>query len=66
MHRFTSEFGMGSGGSNALLPPGKLLRSPQCGKPAFGSIDQALGIQLRCTQNLWVLYGQASRAISTG
>tara|TARA_Y100001936_G_C15524094_1_gene384303 strand:- start:136 stop:279 length:144 start_codon:yes stop_codon:yes gene_type:complete len=25
MHRFTSEFGMGSGGSNALLPPGKLL-----------------------------------------
>jgi hypothetical protein len=23
MHRFTSEFGMGSGGSNALLPPGK-------------------------------------------
>ena len=25
MHRFTSEFGMGSGGSNALLSPGKLV-----------------------------------------
>ena len=23
IHRFTAEFGMGSGGSNALLPPGK-------------------------------------------
>ena len=26
MHRFTAEFGMGSGGSNALLPPGKLAK----------------------------------------
>ena len=26
MHRFTSEFGMGSGGSNALLSSGKLAR----------------------------------------
>ena len=25
--RFTSEFGMGSGGSTALWPPGKLLQS---------------------------------------
>ena len=25
--RFTSEFGMGSGGSTALSPPGKLLQS---------------------------------------
>jgi hypothetical protein len=25
MHRFTAEFGMGSGRSNARLPPGKLL-----------------------------------------
>ena len=25
--RFTSEFGMGSGGSTALLPPGKNLQS---------------------------------------
>ena len=24
IRRFTSEFGMGSGGTNALLPPGKL------------------------------------------
>ena len=24
MHRFTSEFGMGSGGTSALWPPGKL------------------------------------------
>ena len=27
--RFTSEFGMGSGGSTALLPPGKLDRTQQ-------------------------------------
>jgi hypothetical protein len=27
MHRFTAEFGMGSGGSNALLPPGKLAEA---------------------------------------
>jgi hypothetical protein len=25
IHRFTSEFEMGSGGSNALMPPGKLV-----------------------------------------
>ena len=25
LQRFTSEFGMGSGGSTALLPPGKFL-----------------------------------------
>ena len=25
LQRFTSEFGMGSGGSTALLPPGKIL-----------------------------------------
>ena len=24
MHHFTAEFGMGSGGTNALMPPGKL------------------------------------------
>ena len=27
IHRFTAEFGMGSGGSNALLPPGKLFEA---------------------------------------
>ena len=27
LQRFTSEFGMGSGGSTALLPPGKNLQS---------------------------------------
>ena len=27
MHRFTSEFGMGSGGTNALWPPGKLAEA---------------------------------------
>ena len=26
LHRFTAEFGMGSGGSSALLPPGKRAR----------------------------------------
>ena len=28
LSRFTSEFGMGSGGSNTLLPPGKLAEKP--------------------------------------
>ena len=37
IHRFTSEFGMGSGGSNALLPPGKLLGRRQRLLPSFGS-----------------------------
>ena len=43
MHRFTSEFGMDSGGSNALLPPGNLLCLSLCERQAFGLIDQALG-----------------------
>ena len=34
MHRFTAEFGMGSGGSNALLPPGKLAEDG-VGDPFF-------------------------------
>ena len=39
MHRFTSEFGMGSGGSNALLPPGKLLteRDPPMQVPSVAT-----------------------------
>jgi hypothetical protein len=27
LNRFTSEFGMGSGGANSLLPPGKLVQN---------------------------------------
>ena len=42
MLRFTAEFGMGSGGSKALLPPGKLVKTEIIGvrvKIPFESID---------------------------
>jgi hypothetical protein len=69
---FTSEFEMGSGGSRSLWPPGKLV------KPSARAISRAdnlirktakaLGLLLLLyhTQIAWVLYGQASRSISTG
>ena len=91
MHRFTSEFGMGSGGSNALWPPGKLFeKKGRSQLPSslvaysscregnltptlffeFGLIDLARLCQLHpdhaWIQRSWALYGQASRAISTG
>ena len=71
MHRFTSEFGMGSGGSNALLPPGKLFGKQGLAPFSLdGSIDKAHSRQLRHDnaqiQRPWALYGQAARAISTG
>ena len=40
IHRFTAEFGMGSGGSNALLPPGKLLGTRVSSTPRnWGSVN---------------------------
>ena len=90
---FTSEFGMGSGGSRSLWSPGKLVQSrlsarlsgsgsfclEQC--PSAGSGFVLLGnlytsrfvlsllASVGCLitprgQTDWVLYGQASRAIS--
>ena len=35
MHHFTAEFGMESGGSNALMPPGKLFGRKQGTDPDF-------------------------------
>ena len=40
MHRFTAEFGMGSSGSNDLLPPGKLLERRVISTPRnWGSVN---------------------------
>ena len=68
MSCFTSEFGMGSGGSNSLLPPGKLFGIAFTRYSMFGLIELALDIigYPNNVQNVWALYGQASRAISTG
>ena len=43
MHRFTAEFGMGSGGSNALLPPGKLFETLQSRSGASLRLRPTLG-----------------------
>ena len=62
---FTSEFGMGSGGSRPLLPPGKpVCVSHQDDRHAIW--DDPSRRSVASTQTVWVLYGQASRAISTG
>ena len=77
MHRFTTEFGMGSGGSNALWSSSDsageslLDASPNwvcdrwfCSAYKFSAV--AVFIETRKHQIVWVLYGQASRAISIG
>ena len=74
---FTSEFGKGSGGSHSLWSPGNpggshcLLGNTSKfieRRVLFKSLNQALIIAdllpLIRTQTTWVLYGQASRAIS--
>ena len=70
--RFTSEFGMGSGGTTLLLPPGKLVDVREIiSTIEFGKADKGfMGIlhllnRTNTFQTTWVLYGQASRAIST-
>lgn len=80
MHRFTSEFGMGSGGSNALWSSRNSGTEPSfdasanwvcdslCVVRTFGSLrlhTPQSGV-LSDQQIAWVLYGQASRAISIG
>jgi hypothetical protein len=67
MHRFTSEFDMGSGGSNALLPPGKLLTKGGRLMPAPSvATGNSVNSLIRVKQRALVLYDQATRAISTG
>ena len=64
--RFTSEFGMGSGGSTALWPPGKLIQSEKAdvsNDVARGFItiteflSSSLGICYKPQNTSWVLYG---------
>ena len=67
---FTSEFGMGSGGSRSLLPPGKLVGASSQRSSMFNHNSEKVLMQVSHTyvapKNTLVLYGQASRAISTG
>ena len=62
---FTSEFGMGSGGARTLWPPGKLAAWMKNHPDELGS-DKDGATELPAYQSSWVLYDQASRAISTG
>ena len=48
LRRFTSEFGMGSGGTTALLPPGKFCFI----STAFWAIETNLGTSLKIYFNL--------------
>ena len=64
---------MGSGGTYTLLPPGKLFDEKEALTHRIQEVVYALsGIYLitkmliQHIQTTWVLYGQASRAISTG
>ena len=64
---FTSEFGKGSGGSRSLKPSGKkgireVLFSTRV---AFEYVNRQIAYQPSSSNRLR-LYGQASRAISTG
>ncbi len=76
MHRFTAEFGMGSGGTNALLPPGKLVgvRGHATPSPNLVIPSRLVSCEVKLTteycycvvKRALVLYDQATRAISTG
>ena len=78
MHRFTAEFGMGSGGSNALWSSRNSGTEQSDDVSANQVCDEFVRRKLsvrfvfttpqsgRSTQIAWVLYGQASRAISIG
>lgn len=81
MRRFTTEFGMGSGGSNALWSSSNsvgeswLSASPNwvCDVLVVAVLANFRLYRLylshrleRKLQIVWVLYGQASRAISIG
>ena len=62
--RFTSEFGMGSGGSTALWPPGKLLQSEKADVNnelpvgfAITELGSSSSICYKAQNTSWVLYG---------
>ncbi len=57
---FTAEFGMGSGGAHSLWSSGE---KTQCNPADDTSLAYPASSVI---QTPWVLYGQASRAISTG
>ena len=64
---FTSEFGMGSGGSRPLWSSGKT--DDHWGtrwNVMLISFERGFRVALRYPQLSWVLYSQAARAISTG
>ena len=63
LQRFTSEFGMGSGGSTALLPPGKILiqkadvnNELPVGFAITEFVSSSL-IRYKARNTSWVLYG---------
>jgi hypothetical protein len=63
--RFTSEFGMGSGGSTALWPPGKLIQSEKADVNnevaywlvAITELVSSSFIRYKAQNTSWVLYG---------
>ena len=66
LNGFTSEFGMGSGGSHSLWSPSKLVsKFHKKFDMKIGKFLKALFKFFNTNQTDWVLYGQASRAIST-
>lgn len=72
MHRFTSEFGKGSGGSNALWSSSNSggepvsSRFPEWICDWYFAVQPSFRLVFTKQQIVWVLYGQASRAISIG
>ena len=67
---FTSEFGMGSGGSHSLWSPGNSGRVVPFNRQrlitwdtSLDQLNQYTGLTFNA-QTAWVLYSQASRAIS--
>ncbi len=66
MQRFTSVFGMGTGGSTALWTPGKLVSHQIIRICQLRSeCDQVHCICVISAKAVLALYGQASRVIST-
>ena len=65
---FTSEFEMGSGGSRSLMPSGKKgIRTVLFRRLSHSTNDVNFQIAwITTSKNRLRLYGQASRAISTG
>ena len=76
MHRFTAEFDMDSGGTNALLPPGKLVEARGLAAPPSKLVILSRSVSCEVkfltyvlqsvVKRALVLYDQATRAISTG